>query len=96
MEGYTFVAADAGEGAVSLVDYTFPERCVIVLGGETEGISAEVRAVCDAAVAIPMVGMAASYNVSVAAAVVLYELFRQRGGDLRLRDEREDLEGGGR
>ncbi len=84
--GHRFIAADAGEGAHNLPDYAFPERCMIVLGGEMSGVAPEVREICDDVVAIPMVGMVASYNVSVAAAVMFYELFRQKGGDLDLRD----------
>jgi tRNA G18 (ribose-2'-O)-methylase SpoU len=38
-----------------------------------------VRRACDAAVAIPLAGMTESLNVSVAAAVLLYEARRQRG-----------------
>jgi len=39
-----------------------------------------VRAACDAAVAIPMMGKVESLNVSTAAAVLLFEAVRQRGG----------------
>jgi 23S rRNA (guanosine2251-2'-O)-methyltransferase len=39
-----------------------------------------VRRTCDAAVAIPLVGAVESLNVSVAAAVLLYEARRQRNG----------------
>jgi tRNA G18 (ribose-2'-O)-methylase SpoU len=39
-----------------------------------------VRAACDAAVAIPIRGRVESLNVSTAAAVLLFEAVRQRGG----------------
>jgi len=85
--GWTLVGAEWNEDARSLVEYAFPERCVIVLGAETGGLSPEVRAACDGFVFVPMAGMAESYNVSVAAAVIFYEVFRQRGGSLKLRTE---------
>lgn len=58
------------------VDYTKP-TC-IVLGQEKHGVTPEAIALADHEIVIPMVGMAQSLNVSVAAAVVLYEAQRQR------------------
>ena len=52
---------------------------VLVLGGESSGVSRDVLACADQAVAIPMLGMANSLNVATAAAIVLYELARQCG-----------------
>ncbi len=59
------------------VDYK--GRCVLVLGGEEGGIRPRVRDNCDAMVAIPVEGKVDSLNVSVAAAVLLFEAQRQRG-----------------
>ncbi len=53
---------------------------VLVLGSETCGVSREVLACADQAVAIPMLGMANSLNVSTAGAIVLHELVRRCGG----------------
>jgi tRNA G18 (ribose-2'-O)-methylase SpoU len=52
---------------------------VLVLGGETTGVSAEALALADAAIAIPMLGMANSLNVATATGIVLYELARHCG-----------------
>jgi len=46
----------------------------LVLGGERNGVSPEAIEVADAAVAIPMLGMANSLNVATAAAILLYRL----------------------
>ena len=51
----------------------------LVLGAEGKGIRPLVRRTCDAEVAIPLAGRTESLNVSVAAAVLLYEARRQRG-----------------
>jgi tRNA G18 (ribose-2'-O)-methylase SpoU len=53
--------------------------CCIIVGSEGHGISPEVLATCNEAVAIPMAGTVDSLNVGSAAAVFLYEAKRQRG-----------------
>jgi 23S rRNA (guanosine2251-2'-O)-methyltransferase len=51
-----------------------------VFGAEGKGLRPLVRRTCDYAVAIPLAGRVESLNVSVAAALLLYEAKRQRGG----------------
>lgn len=50
----------------------------LVLGSEGEGLRPLVARACDAIVAIPMAGVAESLNVAAAAAVLAYEVARQR------------------
>lgn len=50
----------------------------LVIGAEGSGISALTQRHCDGLVSIPLVGETSSLNASVAAGMVLYELFRQR------------------
>ena len=58
------------------VDYTQPTA--IIFGQEKHGVSEQALELADHHVVIPMVGMAQSLNVSVAAAAILYEAQRQR------------------
>lgn len=51
----------------------------IVLGGEGKGLSKTLRDNCDFSLKIPMKSHSNSLNVSVATAVVCYEVFKQRG-----------------
>lgn len=58
------------------VDYTTP--IALVIGGEDQGVSRLVRENCDFVVQIPMRGQITSLNASVAAALLMYEVVRQR------------------
>lgn len=51
----------------------------LVLGSEDRGLGKSVRDRCDALVRIPQFGSLASLNVSVAGAIVMYEIARRRG-----------------
>jgi len=61
-------------------DLTMP--LALVLGAEGRGIRQNIRQHCDQLVSIPMYGQVESLNVSVTAAVCLYEAIRQRGKHL--------------
>jgi 23S rRNA (guanosine2251-2'-O)-methyltransferase len=61
-----------------IYDRRYPGKLGIVLGSEGSGIRPLIRQACDYLAAIPMRGSVASLNVSVAGAVFLYELLRQR------------------
>lgn len=65
-------------GPTRLPDTDLSGPTVLVVGNETRGLSAGLRAVCDELVAIPMAGSASSLNAAAAAAVALYEASRQR------------------
>lgn len=52
--------------------------CALVLGAEGHGLHEQIRKACDFLVRIPMLGKVPSLNVSVAGAIVMYELARQR------------------
>lgn len=75
--GYWVVALAPG-GEVSLYQLDTSRKLVIVVGSEGEGIRPIVRKTADFVVSIPMRGKVASLNVSVAAAVALFEIARRR------------------
>ncbi len=52
--------------------------CALLLGNESEGLSEEAKVACDELITIPMYGGAHSFNVTVAAGILLYEAARQR------------------
>jgi 23S rRNA (guanosine2251-2'-O)-methyltransferase len=65
-------------GTQSYDELDYKMHCAIVLGAEGKGLHDLVRKRCDFLVSIPMLGQVASLNVSVAGAVVMYEVARQR------------------
>lgn len=76
--GFRTYAAHPGGATVDYreVDYTAPTA--VLFGQEKDGVSEAALRRVDQRLTIPMEGMAASLNVSVAAALVLYEARRQR------------------
>jgi 23S rRNA (guanosine2251-2'-O)-methyltransferase len=70
----------SGDADLTIYDIDFTVPTAVVVGSEGSGIRPLVRKRCDAVARIPMVGKIESLNASVAAAVVLYEALRQRGG----------------
>ncbi len=67
-----------GETENSLYDQDLTGPLALVMGGEERGLRRLTQEACDSLVAIPMAGEIESLNVSVAAAVCLYEARRQR------------------
>jgi len=75
---FTVYASILDEKAKSIYDVDFTNPTAIVMGNEHRGISEEFQKLADEKIYIPMRGMIQSLNVSVATAVILYEVQRQR------------------
>ena len=77
-KGFTIYAANKSPKSTNFRDANFVEPCAIVLGAELDGISNAALNLVDQQINIPMLGMVESLNVSVANAIILYEIQRQR------------------
>lgn len=65
----------------SIFETSFTGKVAIVLGNEAQGISEDVKKEADELIYIPMLGLTESFNVSVATAIFLYEVIRQKVKD---------------
>ncbi len=66
----------SGDKDIYAADFKGP--VAVVIGNEANGICSEILDICDEKLKIPMLGSAESLNASVAAAVTMYEVLRQR------------------
>ena len=74
--GYWIYGTDMED--TKYTDVSYDAKTALVIGAEGTGISDLVKKNCDFVVSIPMVGKINSLNASVAAAIVIYEVVRQR------------------
>jgi 23S rRNA (guanosine2251-2'-O)-methyltransferase len=77
---HLWIWAAASEAETTMWQADLSGGAVFVLGAEGKGLRPLVRRTCDDAVSIPLEGKVESLNVSVAAALLLYEARRQRRG----------------
>jgi len=79
-EGVWVFGLAGEEGATPLFNADLAGDVALVVGSEGAGLRPNVRRHCDMLLAIPMAGKVSSLNASVAAALALFEVVRQRGG----------------
>ena len=77
-ENKKIYTTNMSKDAVSLYDLDLTQPVALVFGNEHKGVSEEATELADGNFLIPQVGVIQSLNISVAAAVTLYEAFRQR------------------
>lgn len=76
-EGFSIVGLEQTTDAASIFEFTFPRRCVLIVGNERSGIEPEALRLLDQAVEIPVYGRPFAHNAATAAAMALYEYCRQ-------------------
>jgi TrmH family RNA methyltransferase len=75
--GITIYAAHL-DGAEYYDKVSYTSKCAIMIGNEANGISPEAVGMSDQYIKIPMEGSVESLNAAVAAAVLMYEVYRQK------------------
>lgn len=76
--GYRIVVTHLDDTALPVERFDFTRKTALVLGNELNGISPAMLELSDARCVVPMAGFAQSFNISVAAALVLYQARRDR------------------
>jgi len=74
--GYRVFAVEQVENSISLPDFTpeKEEKLALVFGNEVKGVQQSVVNMCDGAIEIPQYGTKHSFNISVSAGIVLWDL----------------------
>ena len=75
--GFWIIGTSLGEGTTPPSEIPDFEKAVLVLGAELEGLSSSLERVCDWRTQIPLLGKVQSLNVSVAGAILMWELTRK-------------------
>jgi 23S rRNA (guanosine2251-2'-O)-methyltransferase len=78
-KGYTIIAIEQVEGSIELQDYvpSPDEKLALIFGNEVKGVQQEVVNLCDKTIEIPQFGTKHSFNISVSAGIVLWEIFKK-------------------
>lgn len=76
--GFEILAAHPSESSIDFRDVDYTKPTAVMMGAELHGVSAEGLELADRHIAIPLLGMVHSLNVSVATALILFEASRQR------------------
>ncbi|GAA5797284.1 hypothetical protein HPULCUR_002665 [Helicostylum pulchrum] len=76
-QGYTLCGLEQTTTSATLGDYEFPEKCVLLLGKERQGVPADLLQMLDVTIEIPQYGITRSLNVHVSGAICIYEYTKQ-------------------
>ena len=76
--GFQVLATSCSSQSKELRCYDLTRPTAFIMGNEHSGVPSDLLSIADGEVYIPMLGMIQSFNVSVAAALLLYEAHRQR------------------
>ncbi|NQU53484.1 MAG: RNA methyltransferase [Bacteroidetes bacterium] len=78
-EGYKVYAIEQVENSILLPDFkpAKNEKIAIVFGNEVKGVKQSVVNICDGSIEIPQFGTKHSFNISVSAGIVLWDLFQK-------------------
>lgn len=75
-EGYKVLGTTPRGRSIS--ELNFEEKCILIFGNESSGISDSIKAKCDDLVSIPAFGKAESLNIAVSASIFFYEISKKK------------------
>jgi len=76
---YTIIGVEQVEHSISLPDFTPAkgEKIALIFGNEVKGVSQKIINICDKNIEIPQYGTKHSFNISVSAGIVLWDIFNK-------------------
>ncbi|KAM7362421.1 uncharacterized protein ACRADG_013119 isoform 2-T2 [Cochliomyia hominivorax] len=77
LEGFSIIGAEQTNNSQNFADFKFPQKSVLLLGHEKDGIPAPLLGLLDYAVEIPQFGLVRSLNVHVTGALFMWEYCKQ-------------------
>ncbi|KAA0203752.1 hypothetical protein HAZT_HAZT007553 [Hyalella azteca] len=80
LAGYTIIAVEQTAHSVSLANFSFPARSLLLLGNEREGLPCSLLQEVDACIEIPQFGVTRSLNAHVAGSLCLWQYAQQHNG----------------
>jgi len=79
-QGYLIIGLEQTDSSMNMMSASLPNKCVLLLGKEKEGIPVELLQLVDVCIEIPQFGVTRSLNVHVSAALLLWECTKQNFG----------------
>ncbi|KAJ1569509.1 Tar (HIV-1) RNA binding protein 1 [Cladochytrium tenue] len=76
-QGYALLGIEQASNSIRLDTFSFPQRSVLLLGRELQGVPADLLPMLDHVLEIPQFGLVRSLNVHVSAAIAVWEYTRQ-------------------
>ena len=78
-EGYLVYAIEQVHNSINLQSFNFPDdtKVAVVFGNEADGVKEETIAITDGCIEIPQAGSKHSFNISVAAGIILWEAYKK-------------------
>lgn len=77
-KNYRIISCELTPNSISIYNFNFPEKFVLVLGNEDEGVSSKILELSDDVIEIPIQKDTDSLNVAIATAIALNEFNRQQ------------------
>lgn len=75
-DGYRLISTTLSENSKFLEEFNFDEKNIIVMGNEANGVSDEMLKISDEHLKIDMDNSMESLNVSIAAAIIMYKIYK--------------------
>ena len=75
---HALLVGTSPEASQAYTAVTYQHPTILLMGEERKGLPADLQALCDVMVSIPMVGQGDSLNLAIASSLMLYEVFNQR------------------